>query len=61
MEIQYVIINFLLLVGILFLVARKMIVKIFRGRRERINAQLDEAELIENSTEPIFEEPVFEF
>lgn len=60
MEIQYVIINFLLLVGILFLVARKMIVKIFRGRRERINAQLDEAELIENSAEPAFEEPVFE-
>jgi len=60
MEIQYVIINFLLLVGILFLVARKMIIKIFRGRRERINAQLDEAELIENSAPPVFEEPVFE-
>ncbi len=60
MEIQYVIINFLLLVGILFLVARKLIVKIFRGRRERINAQLDEAELIENSAPPAFEEPVFE-
>lgn len=60
MEIQYVIINFLLLVGILFLVARKMIIKIFRGRRERINAQLDEAELIENSAPPVFEEPAFE-
>ena len=31
MEIQYVLINFLLLVGILFLFARKIIVKIFRG------------------------------
>ncbi|MBR6522771.1 MAG: F0F1 ATP synthase subunit alpha [Oscillospiraceae bacterium] len=60
MEIQYVLINFLLLVGILFLVARKLIIKIFRGRRERINMQLDEAELIENSTAPVFEEPVFD-
>ena len=60
MEIQYVLINFLLLVGILFLFARKTIIKIFCGRRERINSQLDEAELIENSTAPVFEEPVFE-
>lgn len=60
MEIQYVLINFLLLVGILFIFARKTIIKIFRGRRERINLQLDEAELIENSTDPVFEEPVFE-
>ena len=60
MEIQYVLINFLLLVGILFLVARRLIIKIFRGRRERINMQLDEAELIENSTAPVFEEPVFD-
>lgn len=60
MEIQYVLINFLLLVGILFLFARKTIIKIFRGRRERINTQLDEAELIENSAAPVLEEPVFE-
>ncbi len=60
MEIQYVLINFLLLIGILFLFARKTIIKIFRGRRERINSQLDEAELIENSALPVFEEPVFE-
>ncbi len=60
MEIQYVLINFLLLVGILFLFARKTIIKIFRGRRERINMQLDEAELIENSVAPVLEEPVFE-
>jgi len=60
MEIQYVLINFLLLVGILFLFARKIIIKIFRSRRERINTQLDEAELIENSAAPVFAEPVFE-
>ena len=60
MEIQYVLINFLLLVVILYIFARKTIVKIFRGRRERINSQLDEAELIENSPDPVLEEPVFE-
>ena len=43
MEIQYVIINFLILIGILFLFCRKMIVKIFRTRRETIEQQLKEA------------------
>ena len=60
MEIQYVVINFLLLLLIIFLFARKTIVKIFRGRREKINRQLDEAEQIESGEAPVFEEPVFD-
>ena len=53
MEIQYVIINFLILVGILFLFCRKMIVKIFRTRRETIEQQLNEAEEIEARPAPV--------
>ncbi len=53
MEIQYVIINFLILVGILFLFCRKMIVKIFRTRRETIEQQLNEAEEIEARSAPV--------
>ena len=59
MKIQYVIINFLILAGIIFLFARKMIVKLFRSRREMILAQLDEAEQIENAPDPVPGEPVF--
>ena len=53
MEIQYVIINFLILVGILFLFCRKMIVKLFRTRRETIEQQLNEAEEIESRPTPV--------
>ncbi|MBQ7035765.1 MAG: F0F1 ATP synthase subunit delta, partial [Clostridia bacterium] len=52
MEIQYVIINFLLLAVLLFLVGRKTVIKLFRSRREGILAALDEAEQIENSAPP---------
>ena len=37
----YTVINFLLLLLIIYLVGRKMIVNIFRGRREKINQDLD--------------------
>ena len=40
-------VNFLLLAGIVWLLGRKMIKKIFKSRRERINAELDEAERLE--------------
>ena len=53
MEIQYVIINFLILVGILVLFCRKMIVKIFRTRRETIEQQLDQAAEIEARPAPV--------
>ena len=56
MEIQYVIINFLILAGILFLFCRKMIVRIFRSRRERIQQLLDEAEALEKRELPVFED-----
>ena len=41
-RIIYVIINFLLLILIIYLIGRKMILNIFRGRREKINRALDE-------------------
>ena len=50
MEIQYVLINFLILAAILFIFCRKMVVNIFRTRREKINRELDEAEAVENSS-----------
>ena len=52
MKIQYVIINFLLLAGLLFLFCRKIIVRIFSDRRARILRELDEAERIERSAPP---------
>ncbi len=52
MEIQYVIINFLLLIGILVLFGRKTVIRLFRSRREGILSALDEAEQIENSAPP---------
>ena len=48
MEIQYVIINFLILAAILYFAGRKTVKKIFGTRLERISAELDEAEKIEN-------------
>ena len=47
MHFLYALINFLLLVGVIWLFGRKMILKIFTSRRERINRELDEAEAIE--------------
>jgi len=48
-EIVYSIANFLLLALLIWLFCRKMIKRIFDGRRERINAELDEAEEIEKA------------
>lgn len=50
MEILYYIINFAILAGIIFLFGRKAIVSIFRTRRERIGAELDEAERVRTET-----------
>lgn len=52
MEIQYVIINFLILAVILFLFGRKTIIHLFTSRREEIARELDEAENIEMSEMP---------
>lgn len=54
MEIQYVIINFLILAVILIIAGRKTVKRIFGGRRERILSELDEADTIENSPLPVF-------
>ena len=56
MEIQYVIINFLILVGIVAVFGRKMILSIFRTRRERIENEMREAEEIEKTPLPVYEE-----
>ena len=55
MEIQYVIINFILLALLLFIVGRKTVKRIFGGRFERINKELDEAEELEKLEVPVFE------
>ena len=52
MKILYVIINFLILAGILFLFCRKFIIRLFSDRRRRILEELDEAERIEKSLPP---------
>jgi len=57
MEIQYVIINFLILALILFIFGRKTVRRIFGDRRVRIEQELNEAEAIENLPE---EEETFE-
>ena len=49
MQFIYTLINFLLLALIIFLVGRKSIVRMFRSRREKIGADLDEAEEIGRS------------
>ena len=54
MEIEYVIINFLILALILIIFGRKTAVKIFKSRREKINSQLDMAEKLEAQGEPVF-------
>ncbi len=60
MEIQYVIINFLILVAILVIVGRKTVKKIFGGRLEKINTALDRAEEIEKMPLPVLQEPSVE-
>ncbi len=57
MEIQYVIINFLLLAAILIVAGRKTVKRIFGGRLEKINRELDDAELTENLPMPRFSDP----
>lgn len=44
MQFLYATINFLILIGLILLIGRKTIIKIFRDRRERIGRELDEAE-----------------
>ena len=60
MEIQYVIINFLILAAIIILFARKTIIRLFRNRRQAILRDLDEAQELEKTGLPVFEEPIFE-
>ncbi len=60
MEIQYVIINFLILAAILFVAGRKTVKRIFGGRYERINMELDRAEEIEEMPMPVLIEPTCE-
>ena len=55
MRFVYAIINLLILAGLIYLVGRKSIVKIFRSRRERIAQELDEAEA------PLTAEPLPEY
>ena len=57
MEIQYVIINFLILAAILVLAGRKTVKRIFGGRYEKINSDLDRAEEIEKMSMPVLVEP----
>ncbi len=56
MEIQYVIINFIILVAILVIFGRKTVKSIFGKRLEKINTDLDEAEKTESLSMPVFEE-----
>ena len=59
MEIQYAIINFLILIGLIVILGRKMVVSIFRTRRERIEKEIREAEEIEKTSLPNLEEVSF--
>ena len=47
MRFVYAVINLLILAGLIYLVGRKSIVKIFRSRREKIARELDEAAKID--------------
>lgn len=55
MEIQYVIINFIILLAILVIAGRKTVKRIFGDRLEKINKELDEAEELERMETPVFE------
>ena len=50
MDFLYALINFLILAAILFLLFGKSMRNKFASRRERINAELDEAEALERGT-----------
>ncbi len=56
MEIQYVIINFLILLVILVVAGRKTVKRIFGDRRQRILRELDEADAAEKEPLPVFSE-----
>ena len=56
MEIQYVIINFLLVIAIVVIAGRKTIKSIFSKRLNRINEEFEEIEQIENSEIPQFKD-----
>ena len=58
MEIQYVIINFLILAAILVVAGRKTVKRIFGDRRKKILSELDEADRIENTPLPVFTEEI---
>lgn len=60
MQIQYVIINFLILAGLIALFCRKTIIRLFSERRKNIVRALEEASQIENSVPPAATEPAFE-
>ncbi len=60
MKIHFVIINFLILAGIIFLFCRKTIVRIFKDRRERINRELDRAQELEDMMPEDEAQPDFE-
>ena len=51
--VYYIIINFAILVFVLWLVGRKMVVRMFKNRREQIERDLDEAKAGLDSTEKI--------
>ena len=55
MTIEYVIINFIILLLILIIFGRKMVMSIFKSRKDRINKELDESEKIENTEMPELE------
>jgi F-type H+-transporting ATPase subunit alpha len=55
MEIQYVIINLIILLVILVVAGRKTVKRIFGDRLEKINKELDEAEKLEKMGMPVFE------
>ena len=60
MQFLYALINFLILMGLVGFFGRKMIVSIFKGRRDRINRELDEAEAAQNTTVTLPELPQFD-
>ena len=59
MEIQYVIINFLILAAILVIFGRKTAISIFKNRYDKLNRELDEAEEILSSSAPDLPEEDF--
>ena len=60
MQFLYAVVNFLILMGLIWLIGRKMILSIFKDRRERIQRELDEAEEVEKATVSLPELPRFD-